>query len=150
MSVPGSEADSIIQPFHYGSKFEMADYTTNAHTFYLNAGYLATAKLRLHGLATFNISNAGYEEGIMPEAELYYQGVHVLEHQDFSFEDMHEYSDLDYEILRFSAGMEYEFTPRVSVTLDGDFARLVDYEGYLFGDQTGSFYMIRSGVWVNF
>lgn len=128
----------------------MVDYTTNTHTFYLSAGVAATPKLRLNGLVTYNLAEGSLEEGILPEEEIFYNGVQVLAHQDFSFEEMYDYSNLDYELLRLAVGAEYQLTPQIQVTIDGELADLTDNEGYVFGNESGSFYMIRSGFRFNF
>ncbi|HOD66464.1 MAG TPA: hypothetical protein PLR32_04770 [candidate division Zixibacteria bacterium] len=150
MRVSEESADSVIAPFHYGTTYEMAGYTTNAHTFYLSAAYQPIAKMRLTSTLTYNLSKAGFEEGIMPDGRAFYDGDRVLEHMDFSFAEMDAYSDLDFEILRFAAGVEYQFTPTFTFTLDGDVAHVVDYQGWVWGDETGRYYMVRSGVLVNF
>ena len=73
-----------------------------------------------------------------------------LEDQDFNFENAPTYSDLDYELLKFSVGFQYKLTPMVTLTADGDFADLTDNEGYIYGIESGSYFMIRSGVKLDF
>ena len=121
----------------------MVDYTTNTHTFYLSAGLAVTPKLRLNGLVMYNLAEGSLEEGILPEEEIFFNGVQVLPHQDFSFEEMHTYCNLDYELLRFAAGAEYQLTPQMVLSIDGELADLTDTEGHVYGYESGSFYMIR-------
>ncbi len=133
--------------------YTMADYETNAHTVYFNGSYQATPKLMLNGLVTYNMSEGGLEEVVMPDVSdrlVNGAGAPELIHQDFTFTEMHDYSNLDYEILRLSAGLEYQLTPMITLTVDGDFADLKDNQSYVYGDESGSYYMIRSGVWLNF
>ena len=74
----------------------------------------------------------------------------VLSHQDFTFEEMHTYSDLDYGYLRFLLGFEYRFTPTLTWSADGDLAKFTDNAPYVYGDETGSLFMIRSGFKLDF
>ena len=138
---------------HYGSMYTMADYETNVHTLYLNGSFLATSKLRFNGLVTYNMSKGELEEVAMPDVSdrlVNDAGDPELTHQDFTFDKMHEYSNLEYDILRFTAGFEYDLMPGLTWTVDGSYADLQDNEGYVYGDETGSYYLISSGFWLNF
>lgn len=128
--------------------YTMADYVSEAHNVYVTANYLPIAKLRLHTTASFNMSNGALEEVAMPDISTRLDG--GLSHQDFTFDQMHTYSDLDYELLRFSLGGEYKISPSVAVTADADYADLTDNTGYVFGMESGSYFVIRSGVRVDF
>ena len=133
---------------HYGSMYTMADYVSEAHNLYVALNYLPTAKLRLHTTAGFSMSNGSLEEVIMSDISARLAG--GLSHQDFTFDQMDTYSDLDYELLRLSLGLEYKISPSLTVTADGDYADLTDNTGYVFGIESGSYFMIRSGVKVDF
>ena len=133
--------------------YAMADYETSVHNVYLNASVFPTSNLRLSSAVVFNKSRGGYNKVVMPnvsdrlvngvgEPELAYQG--------HTFDKMHEYSNLNYELIRFSVGAEYELTPRTALTLDADYADLSDDAGYVYGIETGSFFLIRSGIRMDF
>jgi hypothetical protein len=59
---------------------------------------------------------------------------------------MDTYSDLDYSLIRLSLGFEYRLSPSVVLTADGDYADLSDNAAYVYGDESGSIFMIRSGI----
>ena len=73
-----------------------------------------------------------------------------LQHLDFTFDDMDEYSNLKYQILSLHSGIDYQVSPKVKVTIDGDFVSLNDDAGYVYGIETGQFLMIRAGVGYGF
>jgi hypothetical protein len=157
VSVVGSPADSVILPRHYGSAYVMSDYKTNAHNIYFAAGFLPTPKLQLTGTVVYNITDAKYQEVLLPEIEIQSRLVNTahpsgdLEHQDFNFEDMISYSDLDYKLLRLGLSLSYKISPRVTLTTDGEFADLTDDSGgYVYGIETGQYFMVRAGVGLEF
>ena len=80
----------------------MADYETKAQNIYLNITGSATEKLRVRSTVTYNMSTGEYEQVKMPDVSDRLNG--ALSHQDFTFDEMHEYSNLDYTMLQFSAG----------------------------------------------
>jgi len=133
----------------------MVDYKTNTHTVYLSTSVQATERLRFSGMFTMNLAEGGLDEVVMDTAEVNaritdIQGVPALTHQNFSFTEMNQYSDIDYELLQFAAGVEFRVTPRVTLTADGSYADLTDNAPYVYGDETGNFYVIRTGVRFGF
>jgi hypothetical protein len=133
--------------------YTMADYKTNAHNMYLTGSFQVSPKVRLFGNLNYNMSDASYDEVIMPDVEerlVNLAGTAELHHQDFTFENMDDYSNLKYQILSLHSGIEYRVSPKVKVTVDGDFISLNDDAGYVYGIETGQFLMIRAGVGYGF
>ena len=126
----------------------MADYVSETHNVHFTVSYQPTMKLRFHAITGFNMSDGSLEEVIMPDISARLGG--GLSHQDFTFDQMHTYSDLDYEFLRLSFGAEYKISPSVTATADVDYADLTDNTGYIFGVESGSYSMVRTGVRVDF
>lgn len=148
-------SDLIAYAKHYGSEYAMVDYKTKAHSLYANANFVPSAKLNLFTTISYHLSTAEYDPVVMPDITDKLEG--DLEHLDFSFDHMHEYSNHDYGVIRFAAGGEYVIAPQVTFTLDGEFADLTDESGttgadpfYVYGDESGSWYMIRSGLRFDF
>ena len=141
--------DSVIQPKHYGSLFTMADYTTTAHTVYLNLAVLPSQDWVFSGRVVFNLSEAAYDEVIMTEVSS--EVASSLNHQDFTFDEMHTYSDIDYSYVQAGVGVEYRITPTITWTADTDYADLKDDSGgYVYGLESGSYFMVRTGVQFEF
>ena len=140
---------------HYGSAYTMVDYKNKAHSLYANANFVPSHKLNLFTTLSYHLSTAEYDPVEMPDVTDKLDG--DLTHQDFTFDAMHEYSNHDYGIIRIAAGGEYVIAPQVTFTLDGEFADLTDDSGtdgtdpfYVYGDESGSYYMIRSGLRFDF
>lgn len=126
----------------------MADYTSQAHNIYLTTSVMPMPKLQLTGSVNYNISKGELEQVLMPEASLEVDT--MLSHQDFTFEDMHNYSKLDYGYLQLGLGAEYEIAPRFTITADADYADLKDETGYVYGIESGSYFMVRTGIRLEF
>lgn len=133
---------------HYGSMFTMADYKTNNQNAYLSISGNPTPKLRMHSTLVFNKSTGEYDQVVMPDVTDRLGG--ALSHQSFEFDHMHEYSNLDYSMIQLSLGLAYKLTGRVTLTADGEYADLTDDAGYVYGIESGSLFMVRSGMKFSF
>lgn len=69
---------------------------------------------------------------------------------DYDFSSINQYSDLAYTQFNVSVGAEYKLSPRVSLTMDAVYYDLTDDKGYVYGIETGSLYIIRSGLRIGF
>ncbi|HDL04260.1 MAG TPA: hypothetical protein ENH25_09030 [candidate division Zixibacteria bacterium] len=133
---------------HFGSEYVMTDYTSDAHNIYVNATFLPMEKLRMTTTVSYNMSKGEMDQVTMPDITGRLDG--NLSHQDFSFDEMHEYSNLEYSIIRLSASLEYLLAQGVTFTADVDYADLTDDQGYVYGDESGSMFMVRTGFRFEF
>ena len=69
---------------------------------------------------------------------------------DYDFSYIGEYSDLDYSQVQVTLGAEYMVSSRVSVTGEASYIDLTDDQGYVYGIESGSFYVVRTGVKMGF
>ena len=69
---------------------------------------------------------------------------------DYDFSSINQYSNLDYTQFTVSVGAEYMLSPRVSLTADADYSDLTDDKGYVYGIESGSIYVVRTGVKIGF
>ncbi len=133
--------------------YTMADYETKAINLYLNIGGQATEKLFVSGSLSFNTSTSEYEEIIMPDVSgrlVNAGGDPDLTHQDFTFDEMHTYSDLDYTIMHIAGGVEYTLSEGLTWTADADYADMTDDAGYVYGIEDGSVFFVRTGFRFDF
>jgi hypothetical protein len=123
----------------------MEEYETKAHFMYLTANYYPNSRLNLFGSFSFSKSTAELDQVTMPALSA--EAAAGLPEMNYDFSHMHTYNDLDFKLMQFSLGFEYEFTPTVTWTADMDYADFTDEAGgYVYGDETGSFMMVRTGV----
>jgi len=133
---------------HFGSLYTMADYKTRARNVYLSISGSPTAKLRLTSTLMYNKSTGEYDRVNMPDPSTEVSS--ILVDQDFTFDDMHEYSNLDYSMIQVSLGLSYKLTSGLTFTADGEYADLADNAGYVYGIESGSLFMVRSGFRIDF
>ena len=67
---------------------------------------------------------------------------------DYDFSSIDTYSDLSYTLYNVSFGAEYILSARMSLTADVVYYDLTDDTGYVYGVETGSLYVFRTGVRV--
>lgn len=146
MSVDGEE---VVLNSHYGSIFTMTDYTSDVANLYLNLSFQTSPKLRLFGMFDYNMSSGEMDEVMMPDPAAILDG--DLSHQDFTFTEMNTYSDLDYSWLRANLGLEYKLGPATTLSAEVDYLDLTDDSGgWVYGDETGSLLLLRTGVKFEF
>ena len=69
---------------------------------------------------------------------------------DYDFTNANSYSDFEYTYMTFAGGLKYKLTPTLTYTLDGSYTDLTDDQGYVFGIESGAYFMIRSGFYISF
>lgn len=147
MSVDGTN-DSLLLADHFGTIYKMEDYRTNGYQVYLNTTWMANSRLTLHSALLYNWSEAELDFVDMPRVSD--EVAERLNHQDFTFEKMHTYSDLKYHFVNLRLGFDYQLTPRVSWMFNMDYSHLTADEEYVFGDEDGSMFITRTGVRIDF
>lgn len=137
-----------MTPLHFGSLYSMVDYKNETMNLYFNATFRPTEKLSLTGSVVYNTSKAEQDAVLMADVS---EEVHTwLPHQDFTFEEMNSYSDLEYKLLQLGFGFEYLIQSGFSYTGQVDYADLSDEQGWVYGDESGSLLMVRTGVLFKF
>ena len=63
----------------------------------------------------------------------------------YDYSMINTYSDLSYGLLNLSLGLEYKLSTSMAFLFDVRYYDLKGYESYVYGDETGSFYVIRAG-----
>jgi hypothetical protein len=133
--------------------YTMTDYESKVHNLFFTANYTATQKLRVFGSALYNKAEAAFDEVVMPDVEdrlIDSQGNPSLENAYLTYEYMETYSKLDYTLLNLALGFEYKFTPNLAFTADGSYVDLGDDGIWVFGDESGSYFFVRTGFRVDF
>ena len=114
---------------------------------YTNVVYIASSKLTLSFEGLLSQNEAALEMVIMPDTP---EG-EFFDERDYTYEEMHTYSDLDYGLLRVGAGFDYRFTESVKWTTGFTFYDLKDDAGgYVYGDESGSYFVVRAGLRYDF
>ena len=129
---------------HYGSATDLVDYTTEITSVYLNADLHPTEKCMLALGGTYTMSNGsfGTVEMELPEE--------TVEHADYDYTTVNEYSDLEYSQFEVYAKGSREITDNASLYLGVGYFGLTDDQPYVYGDQTGSAIYVTSGVYAEF
>jgi len=92
----------------------------------------------------YSKSEASYAQIMMPavtDPEI----LSTIAHSYYDYSMINGYSDLSYGFFNIALGFEYKLSKRTSVFIQGNYYDLSDYQSYVYGDESGSFYTIRAG-----
>ena len=131
----------------------MADYKTNSTNVYLSLSGSPDPKLGVHATLAYTMSKAKWDAINFPDPSdrtLTTDGDPELQNANYDFSLTPTYSDLDYGIIRLAGGFSYQVSPGVKWTADVDYADLTDDGIWVYGDETGSIYVIRTGLLFDF
>ncbi|OPX34202.1 hypothetical protein B1H10_04170 [candidate division KSB1 bacterium 4484_188] len=120
------------------------DYTSKAHMASANLYYHPNTSIKFSLGANISKSEAQFNPIQMPTV-----GQDVLDAIEAGYYDysmINNYSDLSYTFVNFKFGTEYKLSQSLAFTVDVDYYDLTDKQGYVYGDETGSFYIIRTGL----
>jgi hypothetical protein len=73
-----------------------------------------------------------------------------LEHMDYDLSEINQYSKVDFGLLRLTVGMDYRFTSLWKGTFDVTYADLSDDAPYVYGNESGSYWVARAAARMNF
>jgi hypothetical protein len=146
-TVSVAQGDSIFQQ-HFGTAYAMTDYTSDSHNVYFTTTYLPSSEFKVIGSVVFNNSSASLDPVKMPDVGGRTEG--SLEHMDYNFDQVHKYSDIDFTLWQVHLGCEYRLSPVWNLTLSGAIADLQDDAPYVYGDETGTIYVVRAGARMGF
>ncbi|MBD3381138.1 MAG: hypothetical protein GF404_02970 [candidate division Zixibacteria bacterium] len=118
----------------------MSDYESKSHSLYGSVTFMPTPLLSLSLQGNYTQSDAALEPVNMPTPD------EAIEHLDYTFGDMHNYSDLEYKLAEIGLGLNYKVSTGIEWYSEGWYYDLTDELGYVYGDETGSLFVIRSGV----
>jgi len=106
---------------------------------------MATQKLTLTVSGYLTSSTASLDPVQMPEPE---EG---LDHMDYTFDEMDSYSDLDYSLFQGRFGFTYLFKAGLIWEAEASYYDLTDDTGgYVYGDESGQYFVLRSGLKIDF
>ena len=129
----------------------MVDYENKVHNLYLSASFRPSEKMSLHGKVNYNKAEASMDQINMVTGQELLDRLHgELVDMDYDFTGANAYSDFDYKYMTFSGGVKYKLTPTLTYTVDGSYTDLTDDQGYVFGVESGAYFMVRSGFYLSF
>jgi hypothetical protein len=133
---------------HYGSYFIDTEYKNDAVSLSAAILFLPTTKLNLNLSGNYLDAKGSLEMGSMPEVPS--EVTSNIAAADYDYSYIGQYSDLEYTQMQLTLGAEYAVSNRVSLTGEASYIDLTDDQGYVYGIESGSFYVFRTGVKVGF
>lgn len=133
---------------HYGSLFAETEYSSKSHN--LHAGVLLNPQRSLSFSLQGNYlkSEASFDPILMPQVDTLV--TNDIAASDYDYSAVNQYSDISYDWFTLSLGLEYKLSPQVSLTADANYYDLTDNQPYVYGAESGSFYVIRTGFRISY
>ena len=133
---------------HYGSLFAETEYSSKSHNLHGGVLFSPERSLSFSLEGSYLQSEASFDPIQMPQVPA--EVTNEIVAGDYDYSIVNQYSDLSYGWLTLSLGAEYKLSPNVSLTADADYYDLVDDEPYVYGVESGSFYVIRTGFRISY
>ena len=135
-------------PKHYGSLYTTTQYTTDVKI--INGSFMIVPanKLVVTISGNYSINEADFDPVVMPELSDSLQQVidQEIAANNYDYSQMHAYSDLSYKRLDGSFKLNYKFSHRLDWSAEVIYLKFTDDNGYVYGNETGSLYIVRSGL----
>jgi hypothetical protein len=107
--------------------------------------YKLSPKLKLYANGNYTMSEAAFDQFNMPETENRELAEDYIHHANYDYGQMHTYSDLEYGFMNINLDTEFKISENLSWTLGLNYFDLQDKKDWVFGDETGSYYIIKTG-----
>ncbi len=134
---------------HFGSLYAETDYTSKGQVVSANLSYQMTPKLAVKLDGAFSHTEAAFDPINMPVTPERLEAEEVIHAAQYDYSTINNYSDLDYDFLNLRLGLDYSLSPSFGLTFDVDYYDLTDNQGYVYGVESGSFYVVRTGFRIN-
>ncbi len=135
---------SVGGPKHYGSFMGTIDYKTTVDMFSGGLTYLGIKRASFTLNGDFISSKAEFDPINMPSPPQ--DALDNLEYFDFNYGTVNTFSDLSYKRFDLSISGDYKVGKETTLTAEIIYIDFIDDNGYVYGDQTGSLYVLRTGL----
>ena len=133
---------------HYGSLMTTTEYTTDVKMINGGVSLIPTAKLAITVSGNYSINDAEFDPVIMPEVSAEVEDNLHTEGYDYSM--INTYSDMSYKHMDLSFNVNYMISPKIKWNADVTYLDFKDETGYVYGDETGSLMIVRTGLEYGF
>ena len=92
----------------------------------------------------YSKSEASYAQIMMPvvtDPEI----LSTIAHSYYDYSMINGYSNLSYGFQNFAVGVDYNISKSTTFFINANYYDLNDYQSYVYGNESGSFYVIRTG-----
>ena len=124
----------------------MTDYNNTAQIVSGGISFYPQPEFTLNLQGNFTMSTAEFDPVVMPTVS---QEIHDEIHNgNWDYSGIYEYSNLDYQQFDITLSGSYQINPRMSFDAGVSYYDLTDNEGYVYGNESGSLYIVRAGVTI--
>jgi hypothetical protein len=125
----------------------ITDYSSDAHVASLGFTFQPAPQWRFHAQGNVLKTTAEFDPPEMPEVSE--EAHEAIESGNWDYTGIVAYSNLDFEQFDLTAGGTYQLSPRVRLQLEATYRDLTDNAGYVYGIESGSLWIVRGGVGID-
>jgi len=134
---------------HWGSGAGLTDYETETTLAFLNGSFYPADKWSFMLGGSIAISKGSFSPiDLELTEEAYVAGTDdtKIEHADYDFSEVNDYSDLDFTQLQVWGKGTREILDNASIYVGVGYIDLQDDQPYIYGDQSGELAYVHSGL----
>jgi opacity protein-like surface antigen len=134
------------------------DYDSDVHTFMVTANYNPLPKLSFSAGASFSMAD-NEMKNVDFASDAHTGGVNPLDPDSSGWggtydvannNNMESYSNLDYTVWEFEAGMSYAINNHVGINVSYLFSEVQDDDQYVYGDESGQYQSLMTYLTFRF
>jgi len=126
---------------HYGSANALANNETEYNSYFLQLDTKPFENITLSVKASVINATQGFDP--VTDWDIPDNPTH---HNFEGYSEIHEYSDLDYDIYEFGLNLNYLISDNLSLVAEAIYNKFEDYQPYVYGDTTGKWFYGKLGV----
>jgi long-subunit fatty acid transport protein len=132
---------------HFGTLWTITDYANKSHVASAGITYQPTQVVTLNLRGNFVKAQAAFDPVIMPGVSQ--EILDQIEAADYDYSGIYEYSNFDYDQFDVTLGGSYQINPRLRFDAGMSYYDLKDNQGYVYGVESGSLWIVRAGFQVS-
>ncbi|MCA9734935.1 MAG: hypothetical protein H6696_17005 [Deferribacteres bacterium] len=131
---------------HFGSIYGEFDYESTSSVLYAGLNFKVNPKLKLWLQGNYSKSEAAFSKvGMDMDLPGVDEALEIIEASDYDYSGIPQYSDLSYGYMNFNARAEYKLSDKLLFNVDFSYYDLTSDETWVYGDESGSFTVFRTG-----
>ena len=108
--------------------------------------YKLSSSIKFDLTGSYSSSEAGFDEVEMPVNNPEFQEAqHAIHEGDYDYSEMNTYSDMSYSYMNLGASIKVKVTDNLLFKLGLDYHDLTDDKTYVYGNESGSFFVVKTG-----
>lgn len=113
---------------------------------YAGFNFQASKEVKFIAHGSYSKSEASFGEVKMPVNDPAFQEASAgIAEANYEYDHMNTYSDMSFDYMNLGATMKYKISDKLTFKVGLDYHSLTDDKTYVYGDESGSYFVITTG-----